>query len=261
MNYRIVVHSGVPAPAGLVAIFVRRMYGHEPIEVWQEEKPKQDALYRKENGLTERDPIPTKATLPLTPKQKKYRRPIWVTMQMPVTYFAIYDVIYEQAKRGGGVEEISKERQSSPMVLTPEGICMLTSEVCHRMKGYALVGLELNGETYGAQYHLNARKDFENVPMEQMRWINNRGPNGESRSTPPKVPSLYPVSDHEEPPLPDDIELTFRDTSKPYETLDVSEEHMPDVLHVDSLVDPEGWNEARRRQEFGTMGYASQENL
>jgi len=205
-RYDYLVHNYTPAPRGLVAHFVERIYVDEPSLVRAYE---QDHEAWKQTMMARQ--IPGSIGISLTweelgkrPRLKRLER--FVTKELDVVAFGTFDLIeHEERYVRSNKSEVRRERLAGPLVTYPHSLMVPVWYLDRHDDNLVFLGMELEGKPFGQRYHLNARKDLGAKAPHGFTWMDNNG--SLTQDTPvyrptaelSKMPSLYPMGDCETP--------------------------------------------------------------
>lgn len=204
-----VIHQQIPAPPGLVAIFVERIFAKEPslVKAYKEEWEAWKAirLARTPAGQT-----PDLMGLDGVGKrpQEKYRER-FVTKEMNVVAFGTYDELMYEKEYDRSQKEIGKQRKAGAVVMTRTGEQVPVPFLDEHDPDLVFLGFELNGKPYGTRYHLHARTDLGYQAPFGYTWVDNEDPSNPnpsfygSSTKLPKMPTLYPMGDSQIPIEPE----------------------------------------------------------
>lgn len=203
-QFEVVIHHHTAAPLGLVAIFVERSYVVEPsvIKTYREEIEALKLIRRSRVKPGENPNRISLSELTETPPKQFLER--FVTLEKDVVAFGTYDLI--QSEDGPRPSpELTKQRKAGALVMFPDTGMVPVEYIEDHIRDLVFLGLELNGKPYGTRYHLNARTDLGPQAPYGFAWMDNKGaltaetPIRRTDSKFSKLPTLYPMGDHERP--------------------------------------------------------------
>jgi hypothetical protein len=170
-HYEVTIHHSIPAPRGLVAIFVESVYALEPSakQAYEKHQKEWDDAHPPVNGIR----TISVSEIPDEPFQR-YRR-LTVTKEYDVMAFGSYDVVLFEHRFAKPPKEVWRRRESGAILQIPTGDILPVKYVDDCLPNLIFLGMELDGQPYGERYHLNARTDLGDRAPHGYTWMDNQG--------------------------------------------------------------------------------------